>query len=137
MPSREILIPNCYDFCYNFGKVISNGERELIMESIGQTIDSASINTIFFIFRFPIKSFLSTQRICFTSNFHCFYMGPLTESSGELMRANSTNKMQNNCWDEYKLRSFWKQLFNNKEDVMKLDLLFKKIFSEKIIDTKS
>lgn len=107
------------------------------MESIGQTIDSASINTIFFIFRFPIKSFLSTQRICFTSNFHCFYMGPLTESSGESMRANSTNKMQNNCWDEYKLRSFWKQLFNNKEDVMKLDLLFKKMFSEKIIDTKS
>lgn len=33
------------------------------MESIGQTIDAATINTNIFIFRFAIKSSLTLQRI--------------------------------------------------------------------------
>lgn len=38
-------------------------KQELIMESIGQTIDAATINTNIFIFRFAIKSSLTLQRI--------------------------------------------------------------------------
>lgn len=68
------------------------------MESIGQTtIDSATINTNLFIFRFPIKSLLNMQRIYFSSVFHCIYVGLLSECSGESMRVNSTNKVQTNC----------------------------------------
>lgn len=48
-------------------------EQELIMESIGQTIDGATINTNIFIFRFPIKSSLSMWRI-WNTVLHCNYM---------------------------------------------------------------
>lgn len=48
-------------------------EQEHIMESIGQTIDGTTINTNIFIFRIPIKSSLSMQRIWYTI-LYCNYM---------------------------------------------------------------